>query len=370
MSTRRYLHGLDLMRIVASAAVVYAHTRDWFTSGRQSWWVNGVLNTAVLNPLRLGALMAPLAVTTFFLISGLVVTYAAQKESTGRFIARRMVRIVPALWVVLVAVWLLTRFGLDAGVHGDNGGDFGTLLANMTLMNFVTGGPGLDLVTWTLTVQVAFYVIVAVTIPLLRRWPWLPPALTLTLLSMLMSLTHNESSPAGHTLRVVVTLLPIMFIGQVIALAQLGKLHPLAALAYATAHWLLLVRGDLTSDFTPAVPGYPQMVVCIALLTIICGRLTGGVVGVRWVKALADRTYAVFLLHVPVLYLTPHLVSTTPGTTLAFVVAMVCTAVTADLLYRFVEKPAVRWWRSWENRGRNSAERARDDLARRVEATR
>jgi peptidoglycan/LPS O-acetylase OafA/YrhL len=169
---------------------------------------------------------------------------------------------------------------------------------------------------------------------------------------------------------VIMTLLPVMFIGQVIALAQLGKLPPLAGLAYAGGFWLLIVRGDLTSDFTPAVPGYPQMVVCIALLTIICGRLTGGVVGARWVKALADRTYAVFLLHVPVLYLTPHLVSTTPGTTLAFVVAMVGTAVTADLLYRFVEKPAVRWWRSWENRGRNSAERARDDLAGRVEATR
>jgi exopolysaccharide production protein ExoZ len=367
---RRYLHGLDLMRIVASAAVVYAHTRDWFTSGHESWWVNGVLNTAVLNPLRLGALMAPLAVITFFVISGLVVTYAAQKESPGRFLARRFVRIVPALWVVLIAVWVLTRLGVEAGVHGENAGAVSTLLANMTLLNFTTGSPGLDLVTWTLTAQVAFYVIVSVTIPLLRRWPWLPPALTWALLSVLMSLVRSENSAATHTLRVIVTLLPVMFIGQAIALAQLGKLHPLAALVYACGYWLVIVRGDLTSDFTPAVPGYPQMVVCIALLTIICGRLTGGVVGARWVKALADRTYAVFLLHVPVLYLTPHLVSTQPGTTLAFTVAMVGTAVTADLLYRFVEKPAVRWWRSWENRGRNSAERARDDLAGRVEATR
>lgn len=365
-----YLHGLDWLRVIASAAVVYAHTRDWFAHGRETWWVNGALNTAVLDPLRVGSLMAPLAVTTFFLISGLVVTYAAQKETPGRFLARRMVRLVPALWVVLIAVWLLTRFGLDAGARGAGAADVGTLLTNLTLLNYATGSAGLDLVTWTLTVQVPFYFLVAATIPLMRRWPWLPPALSLTLLSVLMSVVHNEDSSSAHTARVVVTLLPVMVIGQVIALVRLGKLPLPAGIAYGCLAWLLVVRGDLTSDFTPAVPGYPQMVVCIALLTIICSRLTGGVVGAHWVKALADRTYAVFLLHVPVLYLTPHLLSTTAGTTLAFVVAMVGIAVTADLLYRFVEKPTVRWYRRWENRGHNSAERARDDLAGRVEATR
>jgi peptidoglycan/LPS O-acetylase OafA/YrhL len=366
----RYLHGLDVLRIVASAAVVYAHTRDWFSYGHQTWWVNNALNTAVLDPLRLGSLMAPLAITTFFLISGLVVTYAAQKESPGRFLARRLVRIAPALWVVLLVVWLLARFGLDAGARGAGATDVGTLFANLTLANFFTGAPGLDLVTWTLAIQVAYYLLVTATIPLARRWPWLPPALMLTSLSILMSVAHSESTSASHTLRVIVTLVPIMVIGQVIALTQLGKLPALAAIAYGAAAWLLLVRGDLTSDFTPAVPGYPQMVVCIALLTIICSRLTGGVVGAGWVKALADRTYAVFLLHVPVLYLTPHLLSTTAGTTLAFAVAVVGIAVTADLLYRFVEKPAVRWYRRWENRGQTSAERARDDLAGTVEATR
>lgn len=365
-----YLHGLDWLRVVASAAVVYAHTRDWFTYGHQTWWVNGVLDTAVLDPLRVGSLMAPLAVTTFFLISGLVVTYAAQKESPGRFLARRMVRLVPALWVVLLAVWLVTRLGLDAGARGEHAGDVSTLLTNMALLNFATGSPGLDLVTWTLVVQVPFYFLVAATIPAMRRWPWLPPALMLTLLSVLMSVVRNEDAPGAHTLRVVVTLLPIMVLGQVIALTRLGKLPVPAGIAYGALAWLLVVRGDLTSDFTPAVPGYPQMVVCIALLTIICSRLTGGVVGARWVKALADRTYAVFLLHVPVLYLTPHLLSTTAGTTLAFAVAMLGTAVTADLLYRFVEKPTVRWYRGWENRGQKSAERARDDLAGRVEAAR
>lgn len=366
----RYLPGLDLMRIVASVAVVYAHTRDWFAHGRETWWVNGALNTALLDPLRVGSLMAPLAITTFFLISGLVVTYAGQKETPGQFFIRRMVRILPALWVVLIVVWVLTRFGLDAGARGEDAGAFHTLLSNMALANFFTGDAGLDLVTWTLAVQLPFYVLAAAALPLGRRWPWLPPALMLTLLSVLMSVVDTEETAAARTVRVIITLLPIMVIGQVIALGQLGKLHPLAALGYTAAAWLLLVRGDLTSDFTPAVPGYPQMVVCIALLTIICSRLPADLVGARWVKALADRTYAVFLLHVPVLYLTPHLLSTPAGTTAAFWVAMVGTAVSADLLCRFVEKPTVRWHRRWENRGQKAVERARDDLAGRVEAAR
>lgn len=372
MSSRPgYLHGLDVLRVIASIAVVYAHTRDWFAAGRQTWWFTDVLNTALLDPLRLGSLMAPLAITTFFLISGLVVTYAAQKESPGRFLARRAVRVLPAMWVVLLLVWIVARMGLPVGVQGAGPADAGTLFTNLTLLNFFfSGNPGLDLVTWTLVVQVSYYLLVAATIPLLRRWPWLPPALSVALVSVLLSVVHTENPVGMHTLRVVITLLPILFIGQVIALVQLGKLPPLAGLGYGAAQWLLLVRGDLTSDFTPAVPGFAQMVVCIALLAITCSRLKGDLVTARWIKAAADRTYAVFLLHVPVLYLTPHLLSTSAGSTLAFFVAMVGMAVTADLLYRFVEKPAVRWYRRWENRGQTSAERARDDLAGRVEATR
>lgn len=364
-----YYQGLDVMRIVASIAVVYTHTRDWFGVGAQRWRFDDAFTATVMAPLHVDAYLVPLGVTTFFLVSGLVITQAAFRESPGRFLFRRAARTLPAMWVVLVIVWLVARAGIQIGVSGEV--TAGTLFTNMTLTNFFFSGiPGLDLVTWTLVVQFAFYLFVAATIPLLRRWPWLPPALSAALVAVLLSVVSTESPVALHTTRVVVTLLPIIFIGQLIGLVRLGKLHPAAALAYGTVHWLLLVRGDLTSDFTPAVPGYTQMVVCIALLAIVCCRMPGGWVTGRWLRETANRTYAVFLVHVPVLYVTPHLISTPAGTTLAFLVAMAGTAVTADLVYRFVEAPAVRWCRRWENRGQNTAERAPDDLAGRVEATR
>jgi exopolysaccharide production protein ExoZ len=365
----RYLHGLNLLRVVASVAVIYDHLRGWFASGGQSWTFDENLSSAVLGPLRFDALVGAFGICTFFIVSGVVITYAAQREGPGRFVARRAVRIVPAMWVVLLLVWVLALCHVQAGVAGPV--DAGDLFANLTLANFfVPNQTGLDLVTWTLAVQIAYYLFVAATIPLLRRWPWLPPALAVTLVSVLLSVVGDESTPATHMLRVIITLLPILFIGQLVALVLLGRLHPLAGLAYGVLQWLLLVRGDLTSDLTPAIPGYARMVVCIALLVIVCCRLSGGLVTARWTRGLANRTYAVFLVHVPVLYVTPHLLSTTTGTTPALLIATVATAVLADLLYRFVEVPCVRWYRKWENRGRNSAERAPDDLAGRVEAAR
>lgn len=365
----RYIHGLNLLRIVASVAVVYDHFRGWFAAGGQRWTFDEALSSAVLSPLRLNTLVGAFGVATFFIVSGIVITYAAQRESPGRFVARRAARILPAMWVVLLIVWILAMANVPAGVVGDV--DTGTLFANLTFANFfVDGVPGLDVVTWTLAVQISYYLFVAATIPLLRRWPWLPPAMAVALVSVLLSIVHDESTPGGHMLRVIITFLPVLFIGQLIALVRLGRLHPLAGLAYGVLQWLMLVRADLTSDLTPAIPGYTRMVVCIALLVIVCCRLSGGLVAARWTKGVANRTYAVFLVHVPVLYVTPHLLSTTTGTTLAFFVAIVATAVAADLLYRFVEVPFVRWYRKWENRGRNSAERAPDDLAGRVEAAR
>jgi exopolysaccharide production protein ExoZ len=341
----RYLHGLDILRIVASVAVIYDHLRGWF------------------------ALVGAFGICTFFVVSGVVITHAAHRERPRRFVARRAVRIVPAMWVVLLFVWVLAVAHVPAGVGGPV--DAGDLLANLTLANFfVPDQTGLDLVTWTLAVQISYYLFVAATIPLLRRWPWLPPALAVTLVSVLLSAVHDESSPATHMLRVIVTFLPVLFIGQLVGLVLLGRLHPLAGLGYGVLQCLLLTRAELTSDLTPAIPGYTRMVVCIALLVIVCCRLSGSLVLGISARGVANRTYAVFLVHVPVLYVTPHLLSTTTGTTPAFLVAIVATAVVAELLYRFVEVPCVRWYRKWENRGRNSAERAPDDLAGRVEAAR
>jgi exopolysaccharide production protein ExoZ len=365
----KYLHGLNLLRVVASVAVFYDHLRGWFASGGRRWTFDENLSSAVLGPLRLDALVGAFGICLFFVISGVVITYAAQREGPGRFAARRAVRILPTMWVVLLLVWVLALCHVQAGVAGPV--DAADLLANLTLANFFfPNQTGLDLVTWTLGVQLAYYLFVTATIPLLRRWPWLPPALAVTLVSVLLSVVSDESTPATHMLRVIITFLPVLFIGQLVALVRLGRLHPLAGLAYGVLQWLLLVRGDRTSDLTPAVPGYARMVVCIALLVIVCCRLSGSLATARWTRGLADRTYAVFLVHVPVLYVTPHLLSTTTGTTPALLIAIVATAVLADLLYRFVEVPCVRWYRKWENRGRNSAERAPDDLAGRVEAAR
>jgi exopolysaccharide production protein ExoZ len=367
-TSRHYLHGLGLLRVVASVAVVYDHLRGWFASGGQRWTFDETLSASVLGPLRLDSLVGAFGISTFFVISGVVTTYAAQRETAARFAARRAVRIVPVMWVVLLLVWILARFGIPTGVIGPV--DVGDLFANLTLANFfVSGHPGLDLVTWTLAVQIAYYVFVVATVALLRRWPWLPPALGVAVVSILLSVVHDDSV-AAHMGRVIVTFLPILFIGQLIGLVRLGRLHPLAGLAYGALQWSLLVRADLTSDLTPAIPGYGRMVVCIALLVIVGSRFTGRLVVSNFARGAANRTYAVFLVHVPVLYVTPHLLSTTTGTTPAFFVAMAATAVISDLLYRFVEEPCVRWYRKWENRGRNSAERAPDDLAGRVEAAR
>lgn len=345
----RYLHGLDVLRVAASVAVVYVHTRDWFASGQRSWGLHEVLTSAVLEPLHVQSLLAAFAVSTFFLISGLVVTLAAHKETVRQFVARRAVRILPALWVVLLLVWIAAKAGLRPGVQGSGELDAAALLANMLLLNFVVPNtPALDLVTWTLVVQIAFYAFAAATIPLARRWPWLPPALSVAAVAVLLPLTGNEDTAAVHTARTIVTLVPVLCIGQLVALVRLGRLHPLAALGYGVAHVLLFVRADLTSEHTPAISGYAQIIVWVTLLAIVCTRLTGPVVRSRWIAGFAERTYAIFLVHVPVLYLTPQLLFTAAGTPLAFVAALFGVAITAELLYRFVERPVARWYRGWE----------------------
>lgn len=369
-ATTGYMHGLDVIRVVTAVAVVFVHTRDWFASGRQTWWLNEVLHTAVLEPLRVDSLMAWLAVSFFFVISGIVVTHAAGHERPAQFVARRAVRILPALWAVIMLAWLAVAAGFTQHAPEASQADARLLVDNLTLLNFLTGTPAVDAVTWTLVVQIAFYAFVAATIPLARRWPWLPPALGVAAVSVALSALSIVDTPAEHTARVIVGYVPVLFLGQLIALTRAGRLTPIAALGYGMAQMWLFLRGDLGSDAVPSLPGYPQIVVWIVLLTLICTRLNGSVVRARWISACAKRSYAVFLLHVPVFYLTPPLLSTTAGTTVAFFVALAALVVTSELLYRFVELPSARWYRRWEKRrdagrspGRHRGEGRRADRA-------
>jgi peptidoglycan/LPS O-acetylase OafA/YrhL len=109
----------------------------------------------------------PFGVAIFFLISGLVIPISLGVHSRPSFLLARILRIYPtylaALAVDLGVVWAGSRYwGLPFG-HSAH-----TILANALLIQDFLAEPSIDLVNWTLCIELKFYLLMALLASAIR----------------------------------------------------------------------------------------------------------------------------------------------------------------------------------------------------------
>lgn len=138
----RYL-SLDGWRGVSIAQVIAGH---WFPVGLPSWDLNGPV--------------ADSGMALFFILSGfLITTILLKDQSIKSFLIRRLARIVPLFWLVVILFFTLK----DATTY--------QWIANLL---FFANIPPIDLVEgaqhfWSLSIEVQFYAFVAVLVALAGR---------------------------------------------------------------------------------------------------------------------------------------------------------------------------------------------------------
>jgi peptidoglycan/LPS O-acetylase OafA/YrhL len=177
-----FLPSLALMRAIAALLVVYDHlVGSWLEQNRLTWRPARLIEEWVFGPMRVMMHGGGFAVALFFLVSGFVIVYVAQRETVRQFTTRRVLRIFPPLWVsmaVLAAVsWLVQTRSTEAGLQGYasqpilDHPSWRHLLAAMTLTNYLFDTPQINGVAWTLLIEVLFYTFIALLLPLVQRRP-------------------------------------------------------------------------------------------------------------------------------------------------------------------------------------------------------
>lgn len=108
-------------------------------------------------------------VAVFFLISGFVIPFSVSKLSGPKFLMARIFRIYPvyifSLGVSIGVIWLLSQFGSGRPFAYS----FGHLIAQATLIRGWFWMPSIDGISWTLEIEIVFYVIAAIIFPFLSR---------------------------------------------------------------------------------------------------------------------------------------------------------------------------------------------------------
>lgn len=169
MSTNDRVLGLDALRGLAALAVACTHFSTTYYR---------------IYNLRVPTVSVDLgdtAVSLFFIISGFVILMTLDRSaSVVDFAVSRFARLFPIFWACIVVTFYITRWMALAGRQVP----VRDALLNATMAPSVFGARPVDVVYWTLTVELFFYIIVGAILALGLRRFLIPILSTLVLAGM------------------------------------------------------------------------------------------------------------------------------------------------------------------------------------------
>ena len=243
-------------------------------------------------------------VAIFFVLSGFVISHSLAGKSFGssdfvRFVARRSIRLDPPYWAAIILSIAVTA--ALAGVRQDEivVPSISTMVAHLFYAQEFVGTPEINIVFWTLTFEVQFYVVLALA-TCLQTWlvvaeynPRFARAVVMTPMTVLAVLAAANIigwAPRG----LFVTMWHGFFLG--ILAYEAGHLRKSAALLLFVA--LVTLIGAVGQE---SVFGTPAALTALGLF--VAGR-TGYLergFSARGFQMLGMISYSLYLIHVPMI---------------------------------------------------------------------
>ncbi|MGH3908462.1 MAG: acyltransferase family protein [Pseudonocardiaceae bacterium] len=344
---------IDVGRALGALLVVYSHIHVvWMRLEHGiSSPVTDAVSTAFTSPLHLvGQDLGQVGVPFFFLASGFVVTPIALRQGHARFMVNRFFRIYPLLaFVILLAAGALL-LGLSVIETAPRGAVTPmTVLSNISLVNYVLHPQTVLLgVTWTLVVEVIFYLLLILLLPVFRRAMWLAIAIQLMLIQLVM-MTRGEFGPSYAQFAFSMSLTTLPIIGQIIWAGYTKRIPGWVAAGYIGFAWWMFVWAK-EQEVGNIESGYPTAV-ALAILLFLLGLFGESHLRERraWIF-LSERTYSIYLMHgITVFVVLDGLYGLVP-LWLAIAIALAVTAGAVEVSYRLVERPSSALGRSLARR--------------------
>jgi peptidoglycan/LPS O-acetylase OafA/YrhL len=342
--------GLDGLRALAVAAVVVYHLGP-------RWLPGGFLGVDVF------------FVLSGFLITSLLVTEWKRDDriDIGRFYLRRARRLLPALFVMLSVVVLVTA-SLAPGelyrLRGDVGAALGyatnwTQIASKQSYFQSLGPPSLLQHLWSLAVEEQFYLLWPVVLLgcLATRRRWVPLALTLTGIVASTVVMASMFSPGRDPARVYYgsdTHAAPLLIGAALALLPaVGRARDRRDVPRST--WSVdlaaacgaLIVGTAMVTCTYYRPGLYRggyLIIALAAAAVVYAAagpstVTARLLGFAPLRWLGVRSYGIYLWHWPVIGLTRRSTAVHLAAPQLAVLQATLSVVAAAVSYRLIERP-------------------------------
>nr|WP_247876715.1 acyltransferase [Ochrobactrum sp. CM-21-5] len=332
---------IDGLRAIAAISVLFHHIfGDILREAvHQDTPFIGVLN-GVITSFDFGRF----GVVLFFLISGFVVPFSIKDDQPiRRFVIGRFFRLYPAFWVSLALMCIFLFFTGDAP-------QLITVVANFTMLANLFGQPWLSGVYWTLFIELAFYVLIAMA--------FMAGILRQPLMILAAGLLLEASTGVPFLLRAFGINLPVIYIGLHLSFLVCGLLLRLAVIEKAPhAVWaasvVALVQMSIIipiADFSLArndtffiVGKFPVIAAYIAAYSVFLLSLLTARPRVELLSSTGEISYSIYLFHVPVCWTIYRMLQLTGfwSDVITIVICLVATVIVSNLTYRYVEKPMI-----------------------------
>lgn len=298
----------------------------------------------VLSPAWGGFLYGAFGVAVFFLISGFVIPISLRNISTGQFLTRRFFRIYPVYWFCLlisIAMYFICSWYWSTPLSDRMSISF--LARNIPLVHSAAGLPSLDFVSWSLAVELKFYVVFAL-LSLLGKDAHRVMLLSIGFMTLCCFVaflsTHGMNSVSLVSYAVSdMKFITFMFLGCLFYYVLYRELSAKVALGYGFVIYTLFVTINSfyeTGIFGPLTKNYTYALMLFSLCYLLRNRFEKN----RILDFLADISFPLYLVHSMIGYVAmPILISKGISFTFAWMISLGVTIFVAFLVHRHVEIP-------------------------------
>lgn len=317
----KYLGSLDLLRGLAALAVAFFH----FTHGNKDYLSHdGIL-------FQIGT-VGFLGVEVFFVISGFVIPYSMYRagykiSQAGRFLGKRVVRIEPPYILSILMVIALNYIStLSPYYRGEPFHlDFTGLALHLGYLNAFFHYNWLNDVYWTLAIEFQYYLIIALSFPLLIHSKKIYSFIFLLIFGVASFFVKEHSLIFSYSLLFIIGIIMFQFYIGYLSSKQFGILMMVL---------FILLFGM-----------FDQRYVVAALLPFFFVFYID--LDDKLSKFLGKISYSLYLVHIPIGGRVINLIETFTQNellrSLGVFVAIIVSIFASWIFFKVIEEPAIKW---------------------------
>lgn len=334
-----YFNALDFLRFLAAVVVLLDHYPMLF---RKPDDAGGWLES----PYSFPGINLELAVQLFWMLSGFVFLfqYYGRTINVTAFAWARFARLYPLHLATLLSVVVLQFFALRT--YGEP-----LLVGNFDLYHFILqlglisawgfeSGPSFNGPIWSVSVEILIYILFVLVLPLLRRGALVSLGMSVLCFGSYVMLFPHMALLCGT-----------YFFAGAFAFEVVRRLSPVQVLAVAVA--LLMGVGSvhlLKADVPETMQIMVMFFSCICAVAVVDCRHPNWFPGPQSAWNLGNYSYAIYLIHLPMMLLFSLVLFPFVGTDTAIYgslimpkIYFVVTIAVSVVVYHRFERPAKKW---------------------------